>query len=157
MSIKFNLETNALCKKVIPLGIDSMMMPNSPDMSFKVFQNALQTSLAFKTQLVTDLEDNFIQPLQSFVKIQLKEFKEFKKQHEKCLERYETQLVKYVSQVKTKEPSAIREEAFRLYEARKIHAKMSSQHVMRVLHFNPCWSISWSSNSRWGLCTIFRI
>ncbi|RCH98955.1 SNF1-interacting protein [Rhizopus stolonifer] len=135
MSIEFNLETNALCKKVIPLGIDSMMMPQFTGSVIQSFSDALQTSLAFKTQLVTDLEENFIQPLQSFVKIQLKEFKEFKKQHEKCLERYETQLVKYVSQVKTKEPSAIREEAFRLYEARKIYAKMSSQHVMRVLHF----------------------
>ncbi|CAO3658004.1 unnamed protein product [Rhizopus stolonifer] len=133
---KFNLETNTLCKKVIPVGIDSMIIdPNFTGAVIKSFSDALQTSLAFKTKLVSDIEDNFIQPLQSFVKVQLKEFKDFKKQYEKCLERYENQLFKYTSQSKAKEASAIREEAFRLYEARKSYVRMSGQHVVRVLHF----------------------
>lgn len=51
------------------------------------------------------------------------------------MERYDTQLVKYTSQSKTKEASAVREEAFRLYEARKAYVRMSGQHVVRILHF----------------------
>ncbi|KAI9279632.1 hypothetical protein BY458DRAFT_553750 [Sporodiniella umbellata] len=133
---KFNLETNTLCKKVIPVGIDGIIIdPNFTGAVFKSFSDALQTSLAFKTKLVSDLEDNFIQPLQSFIKVQLKEFKDFKKQYEKCLERYESQLLKYTSQSRAKEASAIREEAFRLYETRKSYVRMSGQHVVRVLHF----------------------
>ena len=81
------------------------------------------------------MEDNFIQPLQSFVKTHLKEFKEFRKHHEKTLEKYEVQLAKYTSQSKTKEASAVREEAFRLYETRKAYVRMSGQHVVRILHF----------------------
>ncbi|KAI8053664.1 uncharacterized protein B0P05DRAFT_561481 [Gilbertella persicaria] len=133
---KFNLETNTLCKKVIPVGIDDAMIdPNFTAAIIRSFSDALQTSLAFKTKLVSDLEDNFIQPLQSFLKTNLKEFKEFRKQHEKTLEKYEAQLYKYAGQSKTKEASAVREEAFRLYEARKAYVRMSGQHVVRILHF----------------------
>ncbi|KAI7900458.1 uncharacterized protein BX663DRAFT_517696 [Cokeromyces recurvatus] len=133
---KFNLETNTLCKKVIPVGIDDFMIdPNFTGAVIKSFSDALQMSLAFKTKLVSDLEDNIIQPLQMFIKTQLKEFKDFRKQHEKVLERYEAQLNKYISQNKTKEASAVREEAFRLYEARKSYVRMSGQHVVRILHF----------------------
>ncbi|CEP12823.1 hypothetical protein [Parasitella parasitica] len=133
---KFNLETNTLCKKVIPVGIDdSMIDPNFTGAVIKNFSDALQTGLAFKTKLVSDLEDNFIQPLQSFVKTNLKEFKEFRKQHERTLEKYDAQLSKYTAQSRTKEASAVREEAFRLYEARKAYVRMSGQHVVRILHF----------------------
>ncbi|KAI8646412.1 hypothetical protein BD408DRAFT_380453 [Parasitella parasitica] len=133
---KFNLETNTLCKKVIPVGIDdSMIDPNFTGAVIKNFSDALQTGLAFKTKLVSDLEDNFIQPLQSFVKTHLKEFKDFRKQHERTLEKYDAQLSKYTAQSKAKEASAVREEAFRLYEARKSYVRMSGQHVVRILHF----------------------
>lgn len=69
------------------------------------------------------------------MKTHLKEFKDFRKQHEKTLEKYDTQLVKYTSQSRTKEASAVREEAFRLYETRKAYVRMSGQHVVRILHF----------------------
>lgn len=84
---------------------------------------------------MSDLEDNFIQPLQIFIKTHLKEFKDFRKQYEKILEKYDSQLVKYTSQSKSKEASAVREEAFRLYEARKSYVRMSGQHVIRILYF----------------------
>ncbi|KAF7732102.1 SNF1-interacting protein [Apophysomyces ossiformis] len=111
------------------------MHPNFTGAVIKSFSDALQTSLAFKTKLVSDLEDNFIQPLQQFVKTYLKEFKAFRKQHEKALERYETQLARYSTQSKTKEASAVREEAFQLHVARKSYVRMSGQHVLRILHF----------------------
>ncbi|KAI9321723.1 hypothetical protein BX666DRAFT_2023819 [Dichotomocladium elegans] len=133
---KFNLETNNVCKKTIPQGIDSTLIdPNFTGAVIRTFSDALQTSLAFKTKLVSDLEDNFIQPLQQFVKTHLKDFKEFRKQHEKALERYESQLYRYTAQSKAKEASAVREEAFRLHEARKAYVRMSGQHVIRILQF----------------------
>jgi hypothetical protein len=51
------------------------------------------------------------------------------------MEKYESQLAKYSALHKTKEPSAIREEAFRLHEARKEYVRMSGQHVLRILNF----------------------
>lgn len=48
------METNTLCKKVIPVGIDDIMIDsNFPGAVIKSFSDALQTSLAFKTKLVT--------------------------------------------------------------------------------------------------------
>ncbi|KAI8143142.1 hypothetical protein BJV82DRAFT_611536 [Fennellomyces sp. T-0311] len=133
---KFNLETNNVCKKAIPVGIDSVLIdPNFTGAVIRSFSDALQTSLAFKTKLVSDLEDNFIQPLTQFVKTNLKDFRDFRKQHEKALERYEAQLHKYTAQSKTKEASAVREEAFRVHEARKTYTRMSGQHVIRMLQF----------------------
>lgn len=72
VSIEFNLETNTLCKKVIPVGIDDSMIgkdsindwmgclthrlfhpdPNFTGAVIKSFSDALQTGLAFKTKLV---------------------------------------------------------------------------------------------------------
>lgn len=43
--------------------------------------------------------------------------------------------MRYTSQSKAKEASAVREEAFRLHEARKFYAQMSGQHVVRILQF----------------------
>lgn len=51
------------------------------------------------------------------------------------MEKYESQLAKYSALGKTKEPSAVREEAFRLHEARKEYVGMSGQHVLRILNF----------------------
>ncbi|CEP07785.1 hypothetical protein [Parasitella parasitica] len=76
-----------------------------------------------------------VSPLQQFVKTHLRDFKNFRKQHEKAMEKYENQLAKYSGLGKSKEPSAIREEAFRLHEARKEYVRMSGQHVLRVLNF----------------------
>lgn len=44
-------------------------------------------------------------------------------------------MAKYSAIHKTKEPSSIREEAFRLHDARKEYVKLSGQHVLRVLNF----------------------
>lgn len=51
------------------------------------------------------------------------------------MERYDAQLYKYNGQSKAKEASAVREEAFRLHEARKAYVRMSGLHVVRILNF----------------------
>ncbi|KAG2234954.1 hypothetical protein INT48_005108 [Thamnidium elegans] len=133
---KLNLETVSLCQKAIPQGIDETLIdPNFTGAVMNSFTDALQTSLSFKSKLVSNLEECLISPIQQFVKTHLKEFKAFRKQHEKALEQYESQLLKYSNIHKTKEPSSIREEAFRLHETRKEYVKMSGQHVLRILNF----------------------
>ncbi|RCI05514.1 SNF1-interacting protein [Rhizopus stolonifer] len=133
---KLNVETMTLCQKAIPEGIDDTLIdPNFSGAVMKGFADALQTSLSFKTKLVLHLEESLISPLQQFVKTHLKDFKGFRKQYEKVLEKYDTQLAKYSSINKTKDPSSIREAAFRLHEARKEYVRMSGQHVLRILNF----------------------
>ncbi|KAI9025139.1 hypothetical protein CLU79DRAFT_833800 [Phycomyces nitens] len=133
---KLNLETDIVCQRVVPVGIESALI--DPDVTMpilKSFANALKAGLSFKSKLVSDLEENLVQPLQQFLKTHLKDFKSFRKQHEKALEQYEIQLSRYSTQGKNKEPSALREEAFRLYEARKAYIHMSGEHVVRIIKF----------------------
>ncbi|KAL9545535.1 hypothetical protein MBANPS3_007111 [Mucor bainieri] len=133
---KFNADTLTLCQKAVPEGLDETLIdPNFTGAIIKGFADALQTSLSFKTNLIHNLEESLVSPLQQFVKTHLRDFKNFRKQHEKAMEKYESQLGKYSGLSKSKEPSAVREEAFRLHEARKEYVKMSGQHVLRILNF----------------------
>lgn len=133
---KLNTETIIVAQKAIPDGIDETLIdPSFTGAVMKSFSDALQTSLSFKAKLISNLEEALVSPLQQFVKTHLRDFKNFRKEHEKALERYEAQLAKYSALHKTKEPSAIREEAFRLHEARKEYVRMSGQHVLRILNF----------------------
>ncbi|KAL7317917.1 SNF1-interacting protein [Mucor circinelloides] len=133
---KFNADTLTLCQKAIPNGLDETLIdPNFTGAIIKGFADALQTSLSFKTNLIHNLEESLVSPLQQFVKTHLRDFKNFRKQHEKAMEKYESQLAKYSGLSKSKEPSAVREEAFRLHEARKEYVRMSGQHVLRILNF----------------------
>ncbi|KAK4520326.1 uncharacterized protein ATC70_008459 [Mucor velutinosus] len=133
---KFNADTLILCQKAVPDGLDETLIdPNFTGAIIKGFADALQTSLSFKTNLIHNLEESLISPLQQFLKTHLRDFKDFRKQHEKAMEKYESQLAKYSGLSKSKEPSAVREEAFRLHEARKEYVKMSGQHVLRILNF----------------------
>ncbi|KAI8890658.1 hypothetical protein K501DRAFT_236218 [Backusella circina FSU 941] len=133
---KLNLETELVCQKAIPEGLDETLLdPHFTGGVMKCFSDTLQTSLTFKAKLISSLEESLISPLQQFVKTNIKEFKNFRKLHEKALERYESHLTKYSALSKTKEPSAIREEAFRLFDARKNYVRLSGQQVLRVLNF----------------------
>ncbi|GAN01488.1 transcription factor [Mucor ambiguus] len=133
---KFNADTLTLCQKAVPDGLDETLIdPNFTGVIIKGFADALQTSLSFKTNLIHNLEEILVSPLQQFVKTHLRDFKNFRKQHEKAMEKYESQLAKYSGLSKSKEPSSVREEAFRLHEARKEYVKMSGQHVLRILNF----------------------
>ncbi|KAI8346774.1 hypothetical protein BD560DRAFT_439570 [Blakeslea trispora] len=133
---KLNVDTISLCQKVVPEGIDDTLIdPNFSGSVMKGFADALQKSLTFKAKLVTNLEENLISPLQQHVKSHLKDFKGFRKQFEKVFERYETQLAKYSAINKSKDPSSIREAAFRLHEARKQYVRMSGQYMLKVLGF----------------------
>ncbi|KAI8976095.1 hypothetical protein BDB01DRAFT_853390 [Pilobolus umbonatus] len=132
---RLNMETIALAQVAFPEDINEMIIdPHFTGAVMKGFADALQTSLSFKTNLVSALEESLITPLQQFLKTHLKDFKSFRKQHEKALEKYESQLAKYSALSKSKEPSSIREEAFRLHEARKLYVKMSGQHTLRILN-----------------------
>lgn len=54
---------------------------------------------------------------------------------EKQLSLYESQLAKYSTLSKTKESSALREDAFQLYEFRKSYVRMCDNYVIQVIAF----------------------
>ncbi|KAI7897495.1 uncharacterized protein BX663DRAFT_481716 [Cokeromyces recurvatus] len=133
---KLNSETIILCQKMIPKGDEiSLIGTLFSTAVIQGFSDALQSSLTFKTNFISNLEESLVTPLQQFVKTHLKDFRSFHKQYQKSLERYESQLAKYSSINKSRDPSSIREEAFRLHEVRKEYTHLSSQYVIRVIEF----------------------
>ncbi|KAK3815203.1 MAG: hypothetical protein J3Q66DRAFT_344017 [Benniella sp.] len=95
--------------------------------AMKVTGEALRTTLALKSNYISEVNEKVLKPLDDFLKTDLKEFKDSKKTFDKALEKYESTLTKFSAQSRQKEPSALREEAFQLYDIRKsyIQASMS--------------------------------
>lgn len=65
------------------------------------------------------------EPIRNFLQNDLRTFKETRRNLEQAQKTFDTTLARYVGQQKTKEPSAIREDAFAVYETRKAYLKAS--------------------------------
>ncbi|EXF73404.1 PH domain-containing protein [Colletotrichum fioriniae PJ7] len=66
-----------------------------------------------------------VDPIRSFVAADLRSFKEVRRVLDHTQRNFDQAMARYMSQSKTKEPSAIREEAFAVYETRKAYLKVS--------------------------------
>lgn len=71
------------------------------------------------------MENTVVEPVRSFLMGDLRNFKEIRKVLEHSQRAYDTTLARYASQSKTKEPSALREDAFSVYETRKAYIQAS--------------------------------
>ena len=101
----------------------------------KLTGGAFRTTLALKNKFASEIDDKVLKPLEDFLKTDLKEYKESKKMFDKALEKYESTLAKYNGQSRQKEPSAIREEAFQLYDTRKAYIQASMACSMICIKF----------------------
>ncbi|TKX23540.1 hypothetical protein C1H76_4052 [Elsinoe australis] len=70
-------------------------------------------------------EKNIIEPIKSFLNSDLRLFKEARRHLDASQRTFDTVLSRYASQPKSKEASALREDAFQLHEARKAYLKAS--------------------------------
>lgn len=66
-----------------------------------------------------------VEPVRAFLGNDVRMFKESRKAMEQAQKTFDTTLSRYVSQSKGKEPSALREDAFAVYETRKAYLKAS--------------------------------
>ncbi|KAL7789210.1 hypothetical protein V8C43DRAFT_316338 [Trichoderma afarasin] len=84
------------------------------------------------------METAVIEPIRSFLTGELRNFKEIRRSLEQTQKAYDTTLARYTSQSKTKEPSALREDAFSVYENRKsyIQAAMDYCQLAPQLRFS---------------------
>ncbi|KAK4513061.1 Glutaredoxin [Mucor velutinosus] len=133
---KHNTQASTLCKRTFFSGLDGTLIDNK--MAGNVvttFATTLQSTIAYKMKLASDLQDILLSPLQQLMKHDLKTFKESRKQFEKTLDKYETQLNRYNVLSKQKEASALREDAFQMYEMRKLYVKSSSDHFTKLVSF----------------------
>ncbi|KAI9321203.1 hypothetical protein BX666DRAFT_2023358 [Dichotomocladium elegans] len=134
---RFNSDTLVICEKARPPptldgGLIALPLTST---AFNRLTMTLQSTIVVQMQLVLELQNDFVEPLYQYVKNYLKDFREFRKQHDRALERYESQLQKYASLAKSKDPSIRREEAVRLHDTRKTYVHLSGQHSMRIVNF----------------------
>jgi len=71
------------------------------------------------------METLSVEPVRAFLSNDLKNFKDTKRALEQTQKTFDQTLARYVSQSKAKEPSALREDAFAVYETRKAYLKAS--------------------------------
>ncbi|CAO3668979.1 unnamed protein product [Rhizopus stolonifer] len=125
------MSTANLCKRTFLSGVDGALM----DTIVNNFAETMQSTLTSKIQMVTELEENLLNPLQKLYKQDLKIYKDNRKQFEKILDKYETQLNRYFALSKQKEASALREDAFQMHELRKLYVKQSGDHFIKLISF----------------------
>ncbi|MCJ1351474.1 MAG: SNF1-interacting protein [Icmadophila ericetorum] len=69
------------------------------------------------------LETNMVDPVRNFLQTDLRAFKETRRLLDQSQKQLDSLQSRYSAQAKTKEPSALREDAFQLHEARKAYLK----------------------------------
>ncbi|KAK4230897.1 hypothetical protein QBC38DRAFT_468241 [Podospora fimiseda] len=74
---------------------------------------------------VRRLEPVSVEPIKLFVAGDLRTFREMRRTMEAAQKTFDSTLARYVAQSKTKEPSALREDAFAVFETRKVYLKAS--------------------------------
>ncbi|KAI9780202.1 MAG: SNF1-interacting protein [Peltula sp. TS41687] len=76
---------------------------------------------------VKKMEVTVLEPIRAFVQGELRNFKDARQYLAQSQKNFDGALARYAAQPKTKEPSALREDAFHLYEARKMYLKASME------------------------------
>ncbi|KAG6038097.1 hypothetical protein E4U41_004566, partial [Claviceps citrina] len=76
---------------------------------------------------VKRMDATVVEPIRSFLGGDMRTFKEMRRNLEQTQRAYDTVLARYVGQSKTREPSALREEAFSVYENRKAYMQASME------------------------------
>ncbi|KAF9904244.1 SNF1-interacting protein [Linnemannia zychae] len=133
---RLNEVTSVLNKRAeVPLLSQGMLSSQYTIPAMKLVGGAFRTTLALKHQYITEVNDQVVKPLDDFLKTDLKEFKDAKKTFDKALEKYESTLAKYNGQSRQKEPSALREEAFQLYDTRKAYIQAAMSCSMLCIKF----------------------
>ncbi|KAG0073720.1 SNF1-interacting protein [Podila epicladia] len=133
---RLNEVTSVLNKRAeVPLLSQGMLSSQYTIPAMKLVGGAFRTTLALKSNYITEVNEKVLKPLDEFLKTDLKDFKESKKAFDKALEKYESTLAKYNGQSRQKEPSALREEAFQLYDTRKAYIQAAMACSMLCIRF----------------------
>ncbi|GAB7353098.1 hypothetical protein MBLNU459_g3641t1 [Dothideomycetes sp. NU459] len=76
-----------------------------------------------------------IDPVGAFIKDDLRIFKDVKDALARAQREFDGELARYSAQAKTKEPSSLREDAFKLHEAKKLYLKASMDFCIQAPNF----------------------
>ncbi|KAF5006885.1 hypothetical protein FDECE_6762 [Fusarium decemcellulare] len=97
------------------------------------------------------MDGTVVDPIRQFIIGDLRNFKECRRAMEQAQRTFDSTLARYVSQSKTKEPSALREDAFAVFETRKAYLKASMDYCQLApqLRFSMDKLLVKICNERW--------
>lgn len=108
---------------------------SSSHQTLRIFADALQCVFSFQAKLSEGLQESLIIPFQEFIKTDIKLVRELRRNYERSTDRYESAIQKYCSLSKTKEASSLREDAFQLYDIRKLYIKSCMEYTSGLIKF----------------------
>ncbi|OAA74092.1 hypothetical protein ISF_00993 [Cordyceps fumosorosea ARSEF 2679] len=113
-----------LAKTAAPVG-DTLL---DNDYTLLALKRVGEGSREWLTQIQSGMkrmESTVVEPIRVFLNGDLRNFKDTRRALEAAQRTYDSTLARYVGQHKTKEPSALREDAFSVFEGRKIYLQAS--------------------------------
>lgn len=116
---------NGYLRQTFPSGPDGLIDPDYTLLSLKRVGDAQKDWWSQILGVMRRMDGLATEPIRSFLSGELRTFKEARKTLEATQRTFDTTLSRYVAQSKTKEPSSLREDAFSVYEMRKLYLKAS--------------------------------
>ncbi|KAI8836723.1 hypothetical protein BJ741DRAFT_605004 [Chytriomyces cf. hyalinus JEL632] len=99
------------------------------------FAEALKTVCSLNAQMADDFSDNLVLPLQRYLREEIKELREHRKNHDRVTANYDAALLRYSQLPKNKETSALHEDSFVLFEAKKAYIHSNLNYADHVIAF----------------------
>ncbi|KAF8458342.1 hypothetical protein BGX38DRAFT_1265089 [Terfezia claveryi] len=115
---------NVFIQKSIPVNhLEVMLDYDYTHLAMRRFAEGSREYWGHVTAVAKRLENSVVEPLSQLQRGELRNFKEIRRHLESSQAKYDTLQSRYAAQSKSKDPSSLREDAFQLYEARKIYMK----------------------------------
>jgi hypothetical protein len=95
----------------------------------------MQSVYTLKSKMVDDLVEHLINPLQKFLRDDAKQMKETGKNFDKMMEKFDNAYTKYCALSKLKEPSALKEDEYQLFEIKKGYVRSSLDYTFKISQF----------------------
>jgi hypothetical protein len=111
--------------KTIPSAADGVIETDYTFLALKRVGDGSRECLMQLLSSMKKMDGLVLDPIRTFLGAELRNFKDVRRALEQSQRAYDTTLSRYLSQSKTKEPSALREDAFSVYENRKTYIQTS--------------------------------
>lgn len=108
-----------------PTGADGLIDPDYTLLALKRVGDAQKDWWGQILSVMRRMDVLAADPIRTFLNGELRTFKETRRQLDTARQTFDATLARYVAQTKSKEPSALREDAFSVYETRKAYLKAS--------------------------------
>ncbi|KAG5982634.1 hypothetical protein E4U55_001647 [Claviceps digitariae] len=116
---------NSYLTKTMPSPVDGLMESDYTCLALKRVGDGQRECWQQILSSVKRMDTTVVEPIRSFLSGDMRTFKEMRRNLEQTQRAYDSTLARYVGQSKTKEPSALREDAFSVYENRKAYLQAS--------------------------------